>query len=218
MLETPQPFAEYGLDEASARVVRFGTGEGTRELWLGKETPVGANTYARVDRSDSVHTVVSFHTKAFDRTLSDLRDKQILQLDNASGVREIEARWPGGRVVVERVDAADGQAAQEALAEPEWRLTAPFTARADADAIYDLLTTLSLLRAEGIVDAPSETTRRLLDPPDFEVTLRTAIRTPSRSRRFRSAGPTPPTGARCALAARSCSRSWPIGSPTSRAR
>ncbi|MGH7336705.1 MAG: DUF4340 domain-containing protein, partial [Myxococcota bacterium] len=104
VLEAPQPFAEYGLDENSARIVRFGTGEGTRELWLGNETPVGASTYARVDGSDSVHTVMSLHTKAFDRTVSDLRDKQILQLDNASRVREIEVRWPGARVVVERVD------------------------------------------------------------------------------------------------------------------
>ena len=74
--------------------------------------------------------MVSVHVKEFDRTLSDLRDKQVLRLDNASGVREIEARWPGGRVVVERVDPAAGHA-QEALAEPEWRLTTPLVARAD---------------------------------------------------------------------------------------
>jgi uncharacterized protein DUF4340 len=163
----PQPDAEYGLDDDSARIVRFGVGEAERVLRLGKKTPVGSNIYARSSDSPSVYTVAGYHATAFERTLTDLRDKRILDVDT-SAIREIEARWPGGRVVLTR-GAAEGAPADAA---GEWRLTAPLAARADAEAVDRLLSTLSFLRADGFVDAPTPAQLRLLDPPDFEVSLR----------------------------------------------
>ena len=55
-LENPQPLAEYGLDDA-ARVVRFSVGGEVRTLLLGRQTPVGANSYAKAGASDEVYTV-----------------------------------------------------------------------------------------------------------------------------------------------------------------
>ena len=49
-------------------------------------------------------------------------------------------------------------------------MTVPLAARADGDAIDDLLSTLSFLRADAFVDAPTAAQRKLLEPPDFEVT------------------------------------------------
>ena len=51
-------------------------------------------------------------------------------------------------------------------------MTEPLAARGDGEAIDALLSSLSFLRADGFVDAPSDAQRALLSPPDFEVALR----------------------------------------------
>jgi hypothetical protein len=175
--EQPQPDAEYGLDDAAAVVVRFGVGDALHSLRIGKATPIGSNVYARTGDSPAVHMIASHRATAFTRSLTDLRDKQILAFD-PSAITEVEARWPGGRVVLARAPAPADPAkpSGEALPAPpdaggDWRMTVPLAARADGDAIDDLLATLSFLRADAFVDAPTAAQRRLLEPPDFEVRL-----------------------------------------------
>jgi hypothetical protein len=173
--EHPQPDAEYGLDDAAAKIVRFGTTSGEHALRIGSATPVGSNVYARSDESTVVHTIASYRATAFTRTLSDLRDKQILSFDPNS-IGEVEARWPGGRVVVTRVPApADAPKPDEPEApgsSDDWKMSAPIAARADAAAIDGLLSTLSFLRADAFVDAPTPAQQKLLAEPDYEVELR----------------------------------------------
>jgi Domain of unknown function (DUF4340) len=69
--------------------------------------------------------------------------------------------------------APEGEAAGGPEAPAAWRMTAPVEAPGDADAVDDLLSALSYLRADGFADEPTEAQRRLLDPPDFAVVLRT---------------------------------------------
>jgi len=179
--EHPQPDAEYGLDDAAAGIVRFGAGDAEHALRIGKATPVGSNVYARTDESPAVHTIASYRATALERTLTDLRDKQILDFDT-SAIRELEVRWPGARVVLARTaqppreTAAEGGDEKAEGAAPDilgdWQMTAPIASRADSDAVDNLLSTLSYLRADGFVDAPTDAQRERLDPPDFEVLLR----------------------------------------------
>jgi len=181
--EDPQPAAEYGLDEAGAFVVRFGAAGESRALRLGRDTPVGSNRYARAGEAGPVYTVAAYRTTAFQGELDDWREAQILDFD-APAVRELEASWPGGRVVARReVAAADeaGEAATSAADESEdgfaavgdvWRLERPLETRADGAALDGLLSTLSFLRAEGFLDAPGEAELSLLEPPEFALTLR----------------------------------------------
>ncbi|MGH7338811.1 MAG: DUF4340 domain-containing protein, partial [Myxococcota bacterium] len=69
----------------------------------------------------------------------------------------------------EKVDGETPPAPPEAGG--EWRMTAPLAAPADGDAVDELLATLSFLRADAFVDAPTAKQRELLEPPDFEVVL-----------------------------------------------
>jgi hypothetical protein len=115
----------------------------------------------------------------FERTLDDLREKQILDFDTAA-VRRVEAGWPEGRVVALRdaaPEAGEGGEADDAdatpPADPVWRLRAPLEAPADAEALERLLTTLAFLRAEGFADEPTAAQQALFEPPDFEVALDT---------------------------------------------
>jgi hypothetical protein len=169
-LEDPQPPAEYGLDEGSARIVRFRVGEAQHELRLGKDTPVGSSAYAATASGDAVYTVERFKAQSFDKALDDLRDKRILDFDESS-IRRVEASWPGGRVVLEREGAAPDTEAAEPEATDGWRLRAPLDARADSDAIDDLLSDLSFLRADGFVDDPPPDAEVGLLPPEFQIVL-----------------------------------------------
>jgi hypothetical protein len=167
-LENPQPLLEYDLDDA-ARTVRFSAGGQERALLLGRQTPVGSNTYAKTGGSDAVYTVQTYKAQSFDKALDDLREKRILDFDT-SAIQRVEARWPNGRVVLERAEAAgdgaDGQSERGA-----WRLVAPLEARADDEVVDDLLSDLSYLRAVGFVDDPPDAAEAGLDPPSFEVIL-----------------------------------------------
>ena len=75
--EKPQPDAEYGLDDAKAKIVRFGTAGAEHELRIGATTPIGANVYARTGDAPAVHTIASYRATAFTKSLADLRDKQV---------------------------------------------------------------------------------------------------------------------------------------------
>jgi len=174
--EDPQPPEEYGLGEA-ARVVRFRAKGEEHGLRLGKDTPIGGNAYAMIDGGDRIVTVKSFKAKSFDKRLSDLRERRILEFDRNAVVR-LEARWPGGSVALERGGAeasapADAGEDEEAapVAEPTWRLVEPVAAAADAEAVDRLLSDLSFLRADDFVDEPTEEQTASLAEPDFEVGL-----------------------------------------------
>lgn len=155
-IEDPQGATVYGLD-ADEREVRFVANEREHALRIGDKTPVGANTYVARAGESEVYTVPTFGVNAFTRSLTDLRDKRILDFDRGT-VNRIEASWPDGRVVLVRGD--DG-----------WELQEPVVGPADEDAVENLLSKLAFLRADGFDDDPPDDTELGLDRPAFAVRL-----------------------------------------------
>jgi len=175
VLEDAGPPEEYGLGDG-ARVVRFSAGGKEHELRLGKDSPVGQNTYASTG-SGSIYTIARYKAASFDKRPDDLRDKRVLDFDRES-IRRIVASWPGGRVVLEREakpaepEAKNAEEAKPAApAQPGWRMVEPIAERADGDRVDQMLSDLSLLRAEGFVDDPPPDAAAGLAPPAFEVAL-----------------------------------------------
>ena len=154
--EEPQPLAVYGL-EPGAPELRFGTETGEYALRTGKKTPLGGKTYALVIGEEAVHTISIAQANALTRSFDDLREKRILDFDSA-GVQRIVVSWPDGRVELVR----DGEG---------WKLVSPVEGRADDDAVRDLLSDLTYLRATGFEDAPATDAELGLDRPALAVEL-----------------------------------------------
>lgn len=154
--ESPQPPEVYGLGEG-AEEIRFEADGGSHVLRLGDDAPLGGNAYVSVGGAEPVYTVASYRVSALRKSLDDLREKRILRLDRDT-VRRIEARWPDGRVALERGE--DG-----------WRLVAPLETRADPETVDDLLSDLSFLRADGFVDDPPPDAEAGLAPPALTLEL-----------------------------------------------
>jgi Domain of unknown function (DUF4340) len=192
--DDPQPLAEYGLGD-DARRVRFSAKGTEHAIRFGHKTPVGGDAYAAVEGNKTVYTVASWRAQTFNKALTDLRDKRILDFDR-NAIERIELSWPeGGRVVLERsqpaaagkgaekggTEAQAGEAAEkgreaeatEAAEAPatRWRIVSPIQGRADDDAVDDLLSDLSYLRANGFVDEPVSDADAGLDHPAFAAVL-----------------------------------------------
>jgi hypothetical protein len=155
-IEESQAAEVYGLGEGAAQV-RFETAEGGHTLLLGGKTPVDYNTYASVDDAPGVYTVPSYRAGSFERALLDLRERRVLRFDREAA-EKIDARWPGGGVVLEK--RGDG-----------WHLASPLETAADAQTVDDLLANLTFLRADGFVDDPGSEGDQGFEEPAFEVSV-----------------------------------------------
>jgi len=156
VIEDPRPPDVYGFGAEHAEV-RFTAGDLEKALRLGNSTPVGSNSYASVDGDDRVYTVATYQLTPFKKRLEDLRDKRIVDFDQAA-VRRVAVSWPGTSFVVERSDEG-------------WQMVEPVQARADVDTVDALLSSLSFLRASGFVDDPGSAEEMGFVPPQFAVEM-----------------------------------------------
>jgi hypothetical protein len=156
VIEDPQGFGVYGLDDA-AKVVRFRAAGGDHELRIGKKTPIGANQYAATGPSGAVYTIASYRATSLEKPIDDLRERRPLRFDR-NGVARIEATWQDGGVVLERKDGV-------------WRITSPLDTEADGETVETLLSDLVFLRGSGFVDQPPPDAQVGLDQPVYRVAV-----------------------------------------------
>ncbi len=144
--EQASDFKQYGLDPARIEV-SFKAGGKDRALLLGDKTPTGADIYARLPDKPRVFLVSSYLESTFNKTAFDLRDKTILKIDRDK-VDRLEI------VTADRTVTFGKQGA-------EWRITAPFDARADFGAIEGILGRLNSTPMKSIA-APDASDPKLL--------------------------------------------------------
>ncbi len=155
-IDDPQALSVYGLDDET-RLVRFRAGGTDHELRIGRKTPLGSNSYAATGADDTVYTVATFRTNAFEKALDDLREKRPIRFDRTA-IDRIEVDWQGGGVVLEKRGDA-------------WRLLAPLESAADESTVETLLSDLAFLRATGFVDEPPPDAETGLERPAWKVAL-----------------------------------------------
>lgn len=153
--------AALGLDPPKATVTLAWPG-GERVIELGRRTIAG-RAWARVQgRTEAVSVDAALHALAVE---GDPRQWRAMRLYDAAGAGDVariemrDGRNPPGPLVVER-------------REGRWRVTAPFQARADAEAVRGYLEALARAEADAFAaDQPSDLAAFGLAKPELGVTL-----------------------------------------------
>jgi len=150
VVEDAEDLAPFGLDPPPVRVALILADGETLSLQVGGGTPVGYNVYVMRGDERAVYLTPAALKDNLDKSLFDLRDKQILAFED-SEVEGIDI-VAGTYEVSLRREAESTEGAAD-----DWRITAPSAARADADAVSNALRRLRTGRATAFVaEQPSE--------------------------------------------------------------
>jgi hypothetical protein len=159
--EPPEDLSPYGLKAPKVTVKVKLKDRDLPAIRVGKTTPVGFSTYLQRADEKKVYLTTSAFQSGMDKQVKDLRDKKILDVDEAA-VRRVTLRRPAGSVVLRKDDG-------------DWRIVEPTAYDADQEAVRRFLSAVRSLRAK---DFPSEDAADLhpfgLDQPRLTIELATA--------------------------------------------
>jgi hypothetical protein len=124
--EQVSDWTQYGLvdDGELAVEVKFKEGDPKR-IVFGQQTPTGSNVFARVEGDPKLYTAFNYVKTSFDKTVFDWRDKNLLQVDDASVSR---VKLNIGNRTLELGKAGEGA----------WQILQPSPMRADSFTAGDL--------------------------------------------------------------------------------
>jgi Domain of unknown function (DUF4340) len=135
---------QYGLNPPAVELDI--AGKGTQQLLLGDDTPTGGDVYAAISGDPRVFTVSSYTKTSLDKSLNDLRDKNLLTV-SPDKVSRVELIRKGQEIEFDRTK--DG-----------WQITKPMASPADSSAVNDLVRSLTSatiqLGVGGTIDAAVE--------------------------------------------------------------
>ena len=156
MVSESKDYSRYQLDDEHKITVRAYIGERlTREFDIGKVAPSYRHTFVRLKGNEFVYHARENFRNAFDLSVNDLRDKQVLAFDKGE-IQEIRLIKNGQSLVCSRL-AASVTAGQEPTVESSppkeeviWQSAEG--ERCDEKKLNRLLATLSNLRCERYID------------------------------------------------------------------
>jgi hypothetical protein len=141
-------------------VLRYGQGNEVK-VSIGKDLPVGAETYARIEGREQLYIIPSSVLTTLKKTAEDLREKKLVQVKD-DDVRSLKLSHGATEVKVENRREAD---------EDKWFITAPITARADEFQVEQAVSKVTELKAEAFVQEVGEASKYGLDKPSLRVEL-----------------------------------------------
>ncbi len=159
---TAEEAAQYGLD-APRLTVRLQTEDGSEQVVaFGSDSPTDRFTYAQLQGANpEIFAVRAWRFDNLDKRAFDLRDRRVLAFAKDE-VMQVERWGAGGAAVLAR-------------AELGWQLREPVAARADADAVADLLDKIDQAEIEAFVsedpDADALAAYGLGSAPQVEIAL-----------------------------------------------
>jgi Domain of unknown function (DUF4340) len=156
--ENPSDLSQYGLNPPKADIAFRVKGQtDLHHLLLGEKTATGSDMYASVPDQKRVFLISAYLENTFERTPFDLRDKTALKFDQtkADGIEIVHNGTTG-----------------LAKSGPDWKLTKPYQGRADFAGAEAVITSLSSLQMQKIVDNDAKDLGKYgLDKPDATVTV-----------------------------------------------
>jgi len=156
--DNPSDLSQYGLNPPRAEITFRAKGQkDTHQLLLGEKTATGSDLYAKTPDQKRVFLISGYLENTFERTPFDLRDKAALKFD--------QSKADGIEIVHNGTTAL-------AKSGTEWALTKPYKARADFAGAEAVMTSLSSLQMQKIVENEAKDLAKYgLDKPDATVTV-----------------------------------------------
>ncbi len=155
--QKPGDYTQFGLQPPRIEIDFTTTGDKTpHRLLIGTKTPTGGDMYARLGGQDRVFLIQAYLDTSLDQKTFALRDKAVLKFSRSS---------------VDALDVThDGQTVKLVKTGSDWRLTSPWSARADYSTVESLVGSLDSGKMTGIVADPAEDLRQYgLDKPAVTV-------------------------------------------------
>lgn len=155
--EKADDLGAFGLDSPEVRVTAT-TKRGRKTVLVGAMTPVGSARYVKLGESDPIYVLGSSVVTALQKSLDDLREREIFRMASSSvtGLRILRAGGAEMRL--------------EKKADDEWRIAHPFDDEADRWRVNDLIWDLTGLEAQKFVDEEGKDLSRWgLDHPRLRV-------------------------------------------------
>jgi len=150
--------APYGLDKP-VTVVRAKLKSGqTQELMIGLENPKKTFSYAKRADNDEVFLVSSGEGSAFKKSLTDLRNKKVLDFesDNIDAVKISASGKPD--VEIQKVGK-------------DWQIKKPMEGEADAGEVMSFLSAIQFSRTSAFADEKVDAKTTGIETPSVKVTL-----------------------------------------------
>ena len=159
-VSTDAALAPYGLDKPVVEVTAKLKDGKTVGVLFGSENPKKSDTYAKLADAPGIFLSPVSGSKAFQKSLTDLRDKKILVL----APDDIEfVRIENGKSLMEFQKTGK-----------DWRIKQPVDLKADAEEISGLLAAIESARATDFADEAVNSTSAGLAPPAVKITLHDA--------------------------------------------
>ena len=125
--------------------------DGGGELRFGRDTPTGSGVFARLEGDPRLFTVYSYNKTSFEKSVFDLRDKRLLQLDEDS--------------ISKMVVRAGGNVLEFAQSEGDWAIVKPMELRADDFTVNDLARVLRTAEMTAVLEEGEEVGGHSFDTP-----------------------------------------------------
>jgi uncharacterized protein DUF4340 len=156
--ENPSDLSQYGLNPPKAEIAfRVKGQKDPHQLLIGEKTATGSDLYAKTPDQKRVFLISGYLENTFERTPFDLRDKAALKFD--------QSKADGVEIVHNGTTAL-------AKSGTEWAVTKPYKARADFASAEAVLTSLSSLQMQKLVENEAKDLAKYgLDKPDATITV-----------------------------------------------
>jgi len=152
--------AQFGLDNPRVKVIAKTKDGKTSEVLFGGENPRKIYNYAKFGNSNEVFLSPSSWSRIFQKTLTDLRNKKILEFETDD---------------VDVVTIVSGKSeTQFQKSGTDWSVKKPLDTKADSGEISTFLSSIKFARAASFAEANVDTTAAGLEPPAVRITLHDA--------------------------------------------
>ena len=149
----------YGLEPPAVTVsVTLKSGLTLPSLTVGTKTALGDSTYAQRSADPAVYLVDGSLGDALAREPEELRDKSVLPLPQEP-IARLEIAADGKPIVLTKDE------------KEQWKIEAPVSAPANAQAVNRYIFDLARLQARSFIDNPPDARKYGMDKPALKVTL-----------------------------------------------